>query len=131
MSRVAAVFALYAMMVLLMHVIPIGGGLEQRYVFTIRLDHLLHATGFLPWCALAWFYVYRSSERRVVRALGWIGAGVLFAVACESVQSLIPHRTFNPVDLAANTAGVLIGVWVLLFDPYLLVARVRKALEST
>ncbi|MGE0422772.1 MAG: VanZ family protein [Reyranellaceae bacterium] len=45
------------------------------------------------------------------RALA-IGAGLATAVTLEFGQLFVPGRSFEPLDIAANTAGALLGWWV-------------------
>lgn len=77
----------------------------------IRLDYIIH---FVEYGGLAFLAVLSftppSQSVRPLR-LVYLSVGlVLFALADEFHQLLIPGRTFNPVDIAFNIGGILAGV---------------------
>lgn len=83
---------------------PLAGlGLPlNNFVLGIRLDHLIHATVYLP---AAWFVGYWWRDRSgpaLVTAL-------LLALTTEGVQYLLPYRGFDINDLIANILGVGLG----------------------
>ena len=74
-------------------------------------DKVAHATSY---CLLMlWFAGLYARRHHVVVALGLLSMGGLL----ELIQWQLPYRSFEPTDLLANTAGVLIGlglaVWLL------------------
>lgn len=78
----------------------------------IRLDYLIHICeyGFL---ALMAYLSFLNDERKnnkintcIIRYTVITAALVLFAFADEYHQLLIPGRTFNPLDLLCNIAGI-------------------------
>ncbi len=85
-----------------------------------RHDQAPHFLAFFMVCLPA--FMLRFPEREIRRLAGaddephsnwqlFSGAFFLFlAVLLESIQRLIPTRSFNPDDLAANTLGV-VGAW--------------------
>lgn len=84
----------------------------------IRIDYLLHLIeyGSLTFLALMTFADEKYSFRP--RKLILIIAGlILFALADELHQKLVPGRTYNFFDLVSNFAGILAGwmVSILLF----------------
>lgn len=62
---------------------------------------------------VAWTGVAFTAARAACRR-PWLVAGLLAvaAVAAEVAQAAVPDRTVEPVDLAANLAGVAAGVVV-------------------
>ena len=66
-----------------------------------KLGHFL-SYGFL----MLWFCVlYRRKRVRAFYALGFVALGV----ALEFMQGNLGYRTFDLLDMAANTAGVMAG----------------------
>ena len=84
--------------------------------FEIRLDYLMH---FCEYGALI-FLSLLSFIQKDFRLLGkWYIlitiAVILFAVADEFHQKLIPGRTFNPRDIMSNITGILTGLLFCYF----------------
>ena len=68
-------------------------------------DKLLHFGGYFVAAALA----PAAFESRLRASLVSMGL-VLFGVLLEFIQRFVPGRTFSLADMAANTAGVLLGL---------------------
>lgn len=77
----------------------------DEYVLGLRLDHLLHASVFIP-CAL---FIYTPHWRKWAVWATAVGVGVL----TETVQWLLPYRGFDINDLVANFLGVSLG-WAII-----------------
>jgi len=118
--------AIYTAVIVILHIIPTGPpggngiGLSSTYFLFIRADYLLHMLLFIPLMILVWLYL--NSERitgvaRFNHALLWLVAGIVLASAVEGVQYFLPHRSFNPLDLIFNVAGVITGALVFLWEP--------------
>ena len=90
---------------------PVGAlGLQlNNFVFGLRLDHLLHASVYLP-CA---FYLMDFGFLGRLRHAPWL-FGLLVAAVTESVQFLLPYRGFDINDLVANFLGVTVG-WLVFY----------------
>jgi len=77
----------------------------------IRLDYLIH---FLEYASLAFltYLAFAGKDFRIpaVRYLLFTSCLIIFAIADESHQILIPGRTFNPKDLLSNLAGIAGGL---------------------
>lgn len=77
----------------------------------IRLDYLIH---FLEYCALAFltYLTFSGKDFRISlrKYLIITVCLVLFAVADESHQIIIPGRTFNINDIISNLAGIAGGL---------------------
>jgi VanZ family protein len=82
----------------------------------IRLDYLIH---FCEYGALI-FLSLLSFIQKDFRLLGkWYIlitiAVIIFSVAEEFHQKLIPGRTFNPKDIMSNVTGILTGLLICYF----------------
>ena len=90
---------------------PVGGlGIQlDSMVLNIRLDHLLHASVYLPF---VFFIMDFGHMRPRGYVLHWL-SGLLFAAVTEAGQLLLFYRGFDPSDLVANFIGVTLG-WLLV-----------------
>jgi VanZ family protein len=80
-----------------------------------KLGHLAGYGAITFWfCAL-----YSSSRVRLAYAAGFAAMGI----ALEVVQGMLGYRTYDPIDMLANTLGVLLGWTAALVLPRLLPAR--------
>lgn len=77
----------------------------NNYVFGLRMDHLLHASVFIP-CTL--FLMDMTNRKWSV----WLLA-VAIGLLTEGVQWLLPYRGFDVNDMVANFLGVSLG-WVII-----------------
>lgn len=77
----------------------------DNYILGLRLDHLLHASVFIP-CTL--FLMDVIGRRWLV----WLAA-VAVGLLTEGVQWLLPFRGFDVNDLIANALGVTLG-WLVI-----------------
>jgi VanZ family protein len=76
----------------------------------IRLDYLIHICEY-SFLALMAYLSFLNDDRKeiktyIIRYSIVTAALVLFAFADEYHQLLIPGRTFNPMDLLSNIAGI-------------------------
>lgn len=89
----------------------------DNFVFGIRLDHLLHASVFIP-CA---FFLYalrrRPSGRPIPSLLAAWPLAALVGLVTEWVQYLLPYRGFDINDMVSNFFGVTVG-WLLCWFGY-------------
>lgn len=101
----------YLALLLVLMWAPVNGlGLElDSYLLRIRLDHLLHASVYVPF---VFFMMDLELGRRRWFVPHWL-LGLLFAAVTESGQLLLFYRGFDPSDLVANFIGVSLG-WFLL-----------------
>lgn len=81
----------------------------DNYVLGLRMDHLLHASVFIP-CTLFLYDLYRQGCKWAV----WATA-VAVGVFTEMVQWLLPYRGFDINDMIANFLGVSLGWLAILF----------------
>lgn len=77
----------------------------------IRLDYLMHFCeyGFLTFVTFLSFAgkEFKINYRKIILITASL---ILFAIADELHQKLIPGRTFNIKDLKSNMAGILAGM---------------------
>ena len=81
----------------------------DNYVLGLRMDHLLHASVFIP-CTLFLYDLYRQG----CKWAEWATA-VAVGVFTEMVQWLLPYRGFDINDMIANFLGVSLGWLAILF----------------
>ena len=93
---------------------PLGGVPLDSFVLGLRLDHLLHASIYIPctWFLMDSLLHFDRGRVPFRRKVLLLLCG--FAIACltEGVQWLLPYRGFDINDLAANFIGVTFG-WLL------------------
>jgi len=113
----------YFFLLLLLMWAPMGviGVPLNNFVFGIRLDHLLHASVYVP-AVLFMMDFFPRGLRGLRRA--WLSS-LLLAVVTESVQYLLPYRGFDINDLLANFMGVTLG-WLLLLFVMKRTARLKQ-----
>lgn len=73
-------------------------------------------------CLMLWFCQLYTGTRRWGLALAFVALGV----GLEFLQGLTPDRTYEVLDMAANTGGVLLG-WLLAATP---LAQGLRAIEA-
>ena len=111
-SNIKKAFLVYLVLIIIMAVVPIGnsGKLNNTFILSFRVDHILHVLQFIPW---AFFFVKMNQEHNMLSAARdlplWFIWGLLYAVVSEGIQYLIPYRSFNVSDMLANGIGVSAG----------------------
>ena len=92
------------------------GDPSQFRLWNIPPDKVVHFLMFLPYPVLA-FYAFGGRalprRRRILAIAGIFVSGVLIALATESIQRLIPYRSGEGADLAADTLGLLLSSLIL------------------
>lgn len=84
----------------------------DNYLLGLRLDHLLHASVFIPCPLFLWDLYGIKVRKRAVWATA-VGVGLL----TECVQWLLPYRGFDINDMVANFLGVSLGwLFIVLFQ---------------
>lgn len=86
--------------------------LNEIEIVYFRADYLLHSLLFLPWMILVGFHLNRKNLKRQLRFryfFYWFLAGISLAVFSEAIQLLLAYRSFNPMDVVFNIAGVVAG----------------------
>jgi VanZ family protein len=69
-------------------------------------DKVAHVGLFLGFAALV---AWNARGGRQSRALGAVAWAVAFAGLTEVLQSLLPYRSGDPMDLVAGVAGAIVG----------------------
>ncbi len=102
----------YWSLVLFLSVISMNGsnGLNSSKMLGFRADYLVHVLLFVPWMILAkWRWNGIAGKSIFWLALG---LGIVFAGISEVIQIVVPYRTFNVMDLAANCLGIVVGALI-------------------
>ena len=81
----------------------------DNYLLGLRLDHLLHASVFIP-CTLFLMDIFGAHRWKWPVWATAVGVGIL----TESVQWILPYRGFDINDLVANFFGVTLGWTIIL-----------------
>lgn len=84
----------------------------NNFVLGIRLDHLIHASVYIPCVFFLMDFAPLCGNRRVLGMAVWL-IGSLIGVLTESVQYLLPYRGFDINDLVSNFLGVTLG-WLIV-----------------
>ena len=105
---------LYFPLLLILMWAPVGGlGVPlDNFVLGIRLDHLLHASVYVPCPLFLMDFAFLSRRRTRLGFPVWLFAA-LVAITTESVQYLLPYRRFDINDLVANIFGITLG-WLIV-----------------
>lgn len=105
---------LYFAFLLILMWAPMGfAGLPlNNFVLGIRLDHLIHASVYLPCAFFLMDFRFLNRRGRTPGAAVWL-VGVAVGVVTESVQYLLPYRGFDINDLVANFLGVTLGWFII------------------
>lgn len=116
------IMVIYILVIFILHIIPAGvDDLSGFKILCIRLDYIIHVLVFLPWMSLMWFYLKQietaGHSSRAKYILLWLLTGIIFAISVETIQLFIPQRSFNPVDIFFNVAGVVIGAVIYFWKP--------------
>jgi hypothetical protein len=91
---------------------------------TIGLDKIIHFLAFSVVTVLALFV---SLSSRLWKITIIVLVVMLFGATVEIIQSTIPYRTFNPLDILANLIGVICGIFLwLLFKRSSLFTKERQ-----
>ncbi len=100
-----------------------GRSLNDTYTLQIRRDYWLHALVYIPLPILLGLYFRKRSqvlknEHRFSNRRLWIriiGLSLFITVFFESLQLILPYRSFNINDMAANGIGATIGMLTFLY----------------
>ncbi len=94
--------------------------------FEFRLDYVFHFIIYFIFSIIFFIWKINGKKQRKFNLLAMmIILSVILAVFDEFHQMLIPGRTFNPVDLIYNCAGLFTG---FIFS--LIAFRRKKAIRS-
>lgn len=88
-------------------VVPYGRDARTVMVFSLGLDKIVHFLGFAFMAVLA---IGAGKGLPLWKRASLVLLVLVFGAAVEWFQYYLPYRTFNPLDIVANTFGVLSGV---------------------
>ena len=108
------IFFTYILAIIVVAVFPFSaagvGAMNQVYVLSFRLDHLLHLLAFVPLYPLG---VWLFSPQQWQNSLYLLLISLFIAATAEYIQYFIAYRAYNPADLISNLAGVLLGAIII------------------
>lgn len=111
-----ALFA-WASMILILSVIPMPRVASPDFMLVFSMDTLAHAAFYIPLGAL-----FRWARPRGGGAGPWLlaaGKAFAFGFAIEFVQALLPWRSFELSDAAADLVGSTVGAGLAAVFPRL------------
>ena len=104
-NLVNILFVVWSVLILFASIIPLSQ--EKHFEFggsIFRLDYLEH---FAVFFILGSLYVLRAKLRLKISEISLL---IIYAVFTETIQLIIPGRTFNPMDLAYNILGLVFSI---------------------
>jgi len=106
--RILATF--YFIILFIILIIKVPGRVEEQKVGGAPIDKVFHIAAYAL-LATIWGVCYWPKSIEYLP--------IVHAIASESLQMLIPWRTFSPIDLLANGCGVSFGfLLVLIYKVY-------------
>ncbi len=108
-------FLIYVITLVILLIMPTDGSIKLNlYFFGIRTDHFIHASLFLPF--LPYFRLKQKTKINFREFLKFYMLGIAFAISCETIQMLVPYRSFDPTDIVANVIGISLGGIAFIFQ---------------
>lgn len=87
----------------------------NNFVLGLRMDHLLHASVFIPCAFFLWDLFRKESTGTPLPKYAVWASAVAIGLLTESIQGLLPYRGFDINDMVANTLGVTLGWLAILY----------------
>ena len=86
---------------------------EAGWLENLQIDKIVHV-GLFAVLVVLWCLPIAAGKERVTQPLvGITIAFILYGIAIEFIQlEFIPHRSFDLMDIVADTVGSLIGLFV-------------------
>ncbi|NLO11354.1 MAG: VanZ family protein [Candidatus Cloacimonetes bacterium] len=118
-------FWLWLIVVIVINIIPIGNAanksLNTNKLGRFRYDYLAHTAIFLCF-GFIWIVgsIMRVQWFKTYPLLKFYSIVFVAAIALESIQYIIPWRSFNPMDLIANLLGAVLGLAVAVLMKFTL-----------
>ncbi len=83
----------------------------SNHVSTFAWDKVFHCSYYLFFAL--WFMWTKTKVQKTFIVL------FLFGVSIELLQNLTPHRSFELMDIVANTTGIMIGLAIFKLKSFL------------
>lgn len=110
------IFLCYLLTLLILLLMPTNNGIKlNKFFLGFRTDHFIHASLFLPF--MPYFRLKAIYKNKSSNFVKYYLIGILFALSFESLQMLVPYRSFDPTDILANIVGISIGSLTFLWRP--------------
>lgn len=107
----ATLFWVCILSIIVFSIIPNGPKMEATMGDkSLRIDYALHLMAYFSLSFL--FFLWKSDQDFRIRKrllIFFLIGSLCLSLFTELAQSIIPHRSFNPVDLLFNVTGILIG----------------------
>ena len=104
--------AIYAVVVAGLSLVPVGADVPAGW-----LDKPLHGFEYLvlAWCLVQTARASGIPHAKILPAAFLLSTG--YGVFLEGVQGWLPYRSLEWMDLAANTVGAVVGLWLGMVTP--------------
>ena len=106
-NLVNILFVVWSVLILFASIIPLSQ--EKHFEFggsIFRLDYIEH---FAVFFILGFLYVLKTKLKLQLK-LSDISLLIIYAAFTETIQLIIPGRTFNPMDLVYNILGLVFSI---------------------
>lgn len=100
------------LLIVFFSLVPNGPKMEMKIQKdSYQLDYFLHFSIYLS-LSILYFLWKLNDDFKIKRPLVmyYLIGGLFLAISSEFIQQIIPNRTFNPMDLFYNVAGVFAGI---------------------
>ena len=104
------------LLIIVLSIIPSSSDvLKSDKDYGVRLDYAIHFT--IYFLLVVFYALWRVDKQpgRLTTNILLIIIALVYAAANEFLQLYVPSRSFNPVDMIFNIAGVLLGIFVNYF----------------
>ncbi len=112
-------FIIWMISILYMNIDPKFGDTDlplEQDKMNLRVDYFMHFIMFfvtsLFLCIIPLYYINNKYYLKKNRFLLLFFIGLLMACSIETLQIIVPGRTFNYIDMIFNISGLLLGVSV-------------------
>jgi VanZ family protein len=97
---------------------PLATTDDTSFRFIRRIDDFLIHLSVYTIITVTLIPLVSHCQSRVQRAL--VGSVITHAVMTELLQTMIPRRVCDPLDLAANLLGIVLGIQLTMWWPRVL-----------
>ena len=107
-NLVNILFVVWSVLILFASIIPLSQ--EKHFEFggsIFRLDYLEH---FAVFFILGSLYVLRTKLQLKISEISLL---ITYATFTETIQLIVPGRTFNPMDLVYNILGLIFSITLI------------------
>ena len=116
-TLIRALLVIFLMGITILSVVPDSNDYGIASLRLTRSGMILHIIAYFM-VSLLWCLSFKMRSIKGVLLSGFIIFGYSFIL--ELIQFYLPTRTFNPIDIAANAAGILFFVLIWIVSSHML-----------